>query len=285
MPLLVTAHSTLGFIFGIQMGRPGWFSALQAPAFVVMAGVSGIGLLIIIAAILRQVLGAQEQLNEGVFRWLGSLLMILTVVYLYFMVVEWLTATYMGSEREVRTTMALLTGQYAWLYWLSVGSLAAAFGILVVTHLPVPIAVQLPVFLPRYARLTGSAALVVAVIIYIQTLPTTTTAALMPAAGASLWLPWVLLVLLLLFAVSILPEFRRNVIGSAVVSGILVNLAAIGKRVLIVVPSQTHGPLLPYPVGSYSPTWVEYSIIVGLFALGTLLYVLFIKVFPIMEIE
>ena len=31
LPLLITAHSTLGFIFGIQSSRPGWYSALQAP--------------------------------------------------------------------------------------------------------------------------------------------------------------------------------------------------------------------------------------------------------------
>jgi molybdopterin-containing oxidoreductase family membrane subunit len=94
----------------------------------------------------------------------------------------------------------------------------------------------------------------------------------------------VLTILLVLFSLSILPLVRRNVIASAVLSGVLVNLAAIGKRYLIAVPSQTHGTLLPYSTGSYSPTWVEYSIILGLFALGTLLYVLFIKVFPIMEV-
>ena len=75
-----------------------------------------------------------------------------------------------------------------------------------------------------------------------------------------------------------------RVAAAAVVSGVLVNLAAIGKRFLIVVPSQTHGTLLPYGVGSYSPTWVEYSVILGLLALGALLYILFMKVFPIMEI-
>ena len=69
-----------------------------------------------------------------------------------------------------------------------------------------------------------------------------------------------------------------------VTAGVLVNLAAIGKRFLIVVPSQTHGSLLPYNVGVYNPTWVEYSIILGMFALGTLAYLLFVKVFPIMEI-
>jgi Ni/Fe-hydrogenase subunit HybB-like protein len=42
--------------------------------------------------------------------------------------------------------------------------------------------------------------------------------------------------------------------------------------------------LLPYGPGFYAPTWVEYSIIVGLFALGALLYALFVKVFPIMDV-
>ncbi|RME07851.1 MAG: hypothetical protein D6803_02800, partial [Anaerolineae bacterium] len=37
--------------------------------------------------------------------------------------------------------------------------------------------------------------------------------------------------------------------------------------------------------GFYRPTWVEYAIIIGLFGLGALLYTLFIKVFPIVEVE
>jgi Ni/Fe-hydrogenase subunit HybB-like protein len=95
----------------------------------------------------------------------------------------------------------------------------------------------------------------------------------------------VLVFLVLVFALSLIPLFRDKIINAAVFSGILVNLAAIGKRFLIVVPSQTHGTLMPYPTGTYSPSWVEYSIILGLFALGALLFILFMKVFPIMEIH
>ncbi|MFQ5880795.1 MAG: NrfD/PsrC family molybdoenzyme membrane anchor subunit [Dehalococcoidia bacterium] len=213
VPLLVTAHSTLGFVFGLQVGRPGWFSALQAPGFVIMAGVSGVGLLIVIAAILRRILGARDQLNLEVFQWLGNFLMLLIIVYLYFMVVEWLTTTYTAHYHEVKTSTALLTGEYAWLFWVSVGALVVCFALL----------------LRQY--LTG-----------------------------------------------------RYRLGLTVLSGALVNVSAIGKRYLIVVPSQTHGPLLPYGTGSYAPTWVEYCVILGLFALGTLLYALFVKVFPIMEV-
>jgi Ni/Fe-hydrogenase subunit HybB-like protein len=67
--------------------------------------------------------------------------------------------------------------------------------------------------------------------------------------------------------------------------GVAVNLAAVGKRVLIVVPSLTKGTLLPYTAGSYAPSVVEYSVIAGLLALGALLIAVFMKVFPIMELS
>lgn len=55
------------------------------------------------------------------------------------------------------------------------------------------------------------------------------------------------------------------------------------KRFLIVVPSLLR-PLLPFPEGSYSPSWVEWSIVAGILALAVLLFMAFIKVFPAMEL-
>jgi molybdopterin-containing oxidoreductase family membrane subunit len=56
------------------------------------------------------------------------------------------------------------------------------------------------------------------------------------------------------------------------------------KRFLIVVPSLLR-PLLPFPEGSYNPSWVEWSITIGTFAIAVLLYVLFVKLFPIMRLS
>ncbi len=211
LPLLVVAHSTLGFVFGLQVGRPGWFSALQAPAFVVLAGVSGVGLLIVIAAIVRQRLGGQDRLRMSTFRWLGNLLMFLLIAYVYFVVVELITALYSSHHHEVRVSRAILIGEYAWLFWLSMGLLL------------VPLVVLAAQFLSK-----------------------------------------------------------RYSLAVLVAAGVLVNLGAIGKRIVTVVPSQTHGSLLPYSTGSYSPSWLEYSVILGLLALGALQFVAFAKVFPIM---
>jgi len=213
LPLLVTAHSTLGVVFGLQIGRPGWYSALQAPGFVVLAGVSGVGHLIVLAAIFRRLLGEPTRLGLPLFRWLSNILLVLTAVYLYFTAVEWLTATYEPPQHEARVSAAILSGPYAPIFWVSVGALVVSLGLLGLQFL------------------TG-----------------------------------------------------RYRIGLAVLVGVLVNLAAIGKRYLIVVPSQTHGTLLPYGPGRYSPSWVELGVVLGLLGLGALLYTLFVKVFPIMEV-
>ena len=54
------------------------------------------------------------------------------------------------------------------------------------------------------------------------------------------------------------------------------------ERFLIVVPSLEH-KFLPYNWGSYRPTWVEITIMVGTAAGMVLLYVLFAKFVPIIS--
>lgn len=214
IPLLITAHSTLGFIFGLQVGRPGWFSALQAPAFVVMAGVSGLGLVIVLAALVRRSLHQESRITGDAFATLGRFLMVLLFVYLYFMVVELLTTQYAAGEHERKISDAVLSGDYAWVYWSSV------------------VLLVVPVIVLLWQDIT-----------------------------------------------------KRWSIGLLVACGLAVNVAAIGKRFLIVVPAQTKGTLLPYAAGSYSPTAVEIGVVVGLFGLGALLILVFAKLFPIMETE
>ncbi len=214
LPMLVVAHSTLGFVFGLQVGRPGWYSALQAPAFVVLAGVSGTGVLIVLAAIVRKSIGRDVGLTDYVFGWLGRFMMLLLFVYVYFMVTELLTATYAGSERELQVTREMLWGEYSWIFWSSVALLV------------------LPLLGLLYQSLKSS---------------------------------WT--------------------VSWLVVSGIAVNIGAIGKRYLIAVPSQTHGQLLPYADGSYSPSWIEWAVVASLVAFGALVIGIFMKVLPIVELN
>jgi Ni/Fe-hydrogenase subunit HybB-like protein len=214
LPLLVIAHSTVGFVFGLQAGRPGWFGTLQAPGFVVLAGVSGIGNLIMLAAIVRIATKTKSRITLDAFAWLGKLLLGLVITYLYFTAVEILTITYQPGTSEQGLSEALLSGVYAWIFWGAVLSLAIAT------------------------------------------------------------------VLLIWQAIT-----RHWSIGLVFAAGVLVNIGAVAKRYLIVVPSQTHGQLLPYPTGTYTPNWVEVAIVIALFALGAAMIGVFMKVFPIVPLE
>jgi Ni/Fe-hydrogenase subunit HybB-like protein len=55
------------------------------------------------------------------------------------------------------------------------------------------------------------------------------------------------------------------------------------KRFTIVVPSLLNPPL--YPTGIYTPTMTEASIMLGTFWMATLLYLAFLKLFPIIELD
>jgi molybdopterin-containing oxidoreductase family membrane subunit len=214
LPLIVIAYSTLGFVFGIQGGRPGWFSALQAPGFVVLAAVSGTGVLIAIAAAVRTLLGLEELITEKVFRWLGLTLAIGIFVYVYFIAVEELTARYASSQAQNEVAEAIVSGHYSRLFWIMIAFFVAPLALLV------------------------------------------------------------------------LHAMRQTITPRvAVTAGLLVQVAAVLKRYLLVVPSQTHGTLSNWPVGSYTPSWVELSAITGLFALGALLYLVYIKVYPIIPLQ
>jgi molybdopterin-containing oxidoreductase family membrane subunit len=210
LPLLVCAHSTLGFIFGIQVGRPGWYSALQAPGFLVLAGASGTGMLILATVILRRMLRLRSQIPDSAIHWLGGFLWVLALVYLYFTVVEELTATYAGPTMDRHVAHAIVTGGYSTSFWVYVATMFLGFAIPFVQYL----------------------------------------------------------------------RNKPSVTGIAIAAA-LVNVGALVKRLLIVVPSQTHGSYLAFDQGTYSPSWIEWSIMAGAASLVLLIILVFARVFPL----
>ena len=68
-----------------------------------------------------------------------------------------------------------------------------------------------------------------------------------------------------------------------IAASVLVNLAMWVTRYLIVVPT-LETPIMPGGFGSYTPTWVEWSITGGAFAIFALVFVILVKVIPIISI-
>jgi len=77
-------------------------------------------------------------------------------------------------------------------------------------------------------------------------------------------------------------RWTRTIRGT-VVASISVNIGMWLERFTIVVPTLVN-PRLPYTRGIYLPTWIEWSIMAGCFALFILLYAVFSKFFPIISI-
>jgi Ni/Fe-hydrogenase subunit HybB-like protein len=214
VPLVIVALSTEGLVFGIQVGRPGWYGSLQGPDFIVLAAASGLANLVVLTAIIRRAVGARISLGHAVFKWLGSLLLAATTASLYFQTVKTFTLLYATPGNERLIADALLRGPYAWIFWSSL------------------------------------VLMVVAMILLVS----------QAATGA-----WS--------------------IPAVVAASVAISTAAVAERYLTVIPSQTHGMLLPYEPGSYFPTWVEFAVVGGLFALGAILIGGFVKVFPIIKLN
>ena len=131
VPLIVIALSTEGLVFGIQVGRPGWFGSLQGPDFLVLAAASGLANLLVLTAIVRRVVGDWRRIGQGAFKWLGRFLLAATAVALYFMVVELFTLLYATPADERQLADALLKGDYAWIFWLSLSLMVVGLGLLI----------------------------------------------------------------------------------------------------------------------------------------------------------
>lgn len=87
---------------------------------------------------------------------------------------------------------------------------------------------------------------------------------------------------LVLPAILVFTPGLRGIAG-IVIAAALVNVAMWIERFLIVVPT-LRVPLMPYEPANYSPSWVEWSITAGAFAMFMLLISLFARLFPVVSV-
>jgi molybdopterin-containing oxidoreductase family membrane subunit len=76
--------------------------------------------------------------------------------------------------------------------------------------------------------------------------------------------------------------FKRT-IPCLLIASICIVIGMWLERFLIIIPSFCE-PRLPYARGFYMPSWVEWSMMAGLFAGFSLAFVLFSKLFPVISI-
>lgn len=116
IPIGVATHSVVSWIFGMTY-RSGWDSTIFAPYFVVGALYSGTALLITLMFIFRRVYHLEAYLTIQHFRYLGTLMVVFGVAYLYFTFAEYLTISYKLESKDDDLLTQLFTGRYAPLVW------------------------------------------------------------------------------------------------------------------------------------------------------------------------
>ena len=209
IPIAVSVHTVVSFVFSMTI-QPGWHSTIFGPYFVVGAIFSGIAAIIVAMAIIRRIYHFEAYLKPIHFRYLGQLLLVMTLLWFYFTFAEYLTAYYGNEPEEMKIFWAKFTGRF----W--------------------------PTF-------------------------------------------WAMLILNVVMPIACLVRLRHHAIGKTVVASVAVVIGMWLERLNIIVPTLS-SPRLPFPEGQYWPTWVEWGETAGSLGLFILLYVLFVKLFPIISI-
>jgi dimethyl sulfoxide reductase membrane subunit len=118
LPAAILLHSITAWIFGLQISRGFWYSAIMAPLFVASALVSGTGLMIMLALIVRR--AGKVTFRDDLIAYLGGLLSVFIAVEGFFVFSEMLTAAYPGAGFEADPAERLLVGEYSPFFWFEI---------------------------------------------------------------------------------------------------------------------------------------------------------------------
>jgi molybdopterin-containing oxidoreductase family membrane subunit len=132
IPIAVSAHTVLSWMFGMTT-RTGWHSTIFGPYFVGAALFSGIAIVVIAMWVFRKAHHLEDLITEDHFKKMANILLVFSLVYLYFTLNEYLTVAFQPSADEQILLNTLVFGTYAPYFWFSTLSL-----ILVTVLLAVP---------------------------------------------------------------------------------------------------------------------------------------------------
>jgi len=119
IPVAVSVHSIVSWDFAMAP-VPMWHSTIFAPYFVAGAIFSGIAALILAMALLRKLLHLEEYLLPIHFQNLGKLLLVMSLLWVYFVFAERLTTWYGNGSSEMAVFWLTQTGSYSPLFWTMV---------------------------------------------------------------------------------------------------------------------------------------------------------------------
>lgn len=119
IPVAVSVHTIVSWDFAMAP-VPMWHSTVFGPYFVAGAIFSGIAALIIAMALIRKALHLEEYLKPIHFENLGKLLLVFSLLWVYFIFSERLTVWYGNETSEMAAFWSIQRGKFAALFWTMV---------------------------------------------------------------------------------------------------------------------------------------------------------------------
>lgn len=117
LPVAILVHSVTAWIFGLQIAREGWYSAIMAPLFVASAMDSGLALLIMVLAGMNKT--GRFKTDSKLISSLAGLLAVCIAVDAFFIGSEVLTMAYPGAG-GAHTLSIMATGATAPFFWAEI---------------------------------------------------------------------------------------------------------------------------------------------------------------------
>ena len=116
VPVALSIHTVTSWLFAATM-RPGWDSTIFGPYFVTGAFVAGCAAVIIAMYFYRLNYNLKNYITDLHFDKMGKLLVLVSLVYLYFNINEYLVPAYKMKTADAVHLKAMFVGHYALLFW------------------------------------------------------------------------------------------------------------------------------------------------------------------------
>lgn len=116
VPLAFAIHTVTSWLFAVTP-RPGWDSSIFGPYFISGAFVSGTAAVIIAMYFFRVSYKLQKYLTEDHFEKIGRVLVLVSIVYFYFNLNEFMVPGYKLKSLDAIHLKELFAGEYAPLFW------------------------------------------------------------------------------------------------------------------------------------------------------------------------
>ena len=118
VPLAFAIHTVTSWLFAVNP-RVGWDSTIFGPYFISGAFVAGIGCVVIAMYFFRNNYRLQEYIQELHFDRMGKLLFLVSIVYLYFNLNEFLVPAYKLKQADAIHLHEIFSGRFAAMFWLT----------------------------------------------------------------------------------------------------------------------------------------------------------------------